>query len=176
MAIGRGRPLRSFGRNTRCPIGEARSTPAFGSLLDRGATGHHVIHAVAPDGLFGESEEMQRDLRAAYTSVLAEAARLEVSSLVLPAIGCGVNGWAFATAEQVALEAVVLASSAPSSALLRRVDVVLQQEEAWPPFRDAAEAVLGPPRSIFSPRESGDGCAIVEWTLDGPVLAARPRL
>jgi O-acetyl-ADP-ribose deacetylase (regulator of RNase III) len=72
---------------TRCAVGGAVSTPACGALACK-----HVIHAVCPDGLYGE-RSTEHLLRATYRAVLSEAAALGCESVVLPAIGCGVQGW-----------------------------------------------------------------------------------
>jgi O-acetyl-ADP-ribose deacetylase (regulator of RNase III) len=91
----------------RCAVGEAVATPAFGALLE---TCDHVIHAVAPDGLYGAGGGTAADpevLRRSFAAVLRQAEQLGARSVAIPAIGCGVQGWRPSVAARVALEAIM---------------------------------------------------------------------
>ena len=78
----------------RCPIGEARITPA-GRLRAR-----WVIHAVGPR--YGIDPEPERLLDSAYRSALALARDHHCRSVALPAISCGVYGYPHAEAAGIA--------------------------------------------------------------------------
>ena len=97
--IGRGQALNRRRNNTRCAVGEAVSTPAFGALRCE-----HVIHAVTPDGMFGQDEDSNRLFRQTYDSVLAQCGWLGVDSVAIPALGCGVHGWHLDDAARIALQ------------------------------------------------------------------------
>ena len=90
----------------RCAVGEAVATPAFGALLE---TCDHVIHTVAPDGLYGAGGGTAADpevLRRSFAAVLRQAEELGARSVAIPALGCGVQGWRPSVAARVALEAI----------------------------------------------------------------------
>eukprot|EP01050_Picozoa_sp_SAG11_P011825 SAG11_NODE_1279_length_5314_cov_3.403835_7_plen_147_part_00 len=74
---------------TRCAVGTAVVTASCGELAERC---EHVIHACAPDGLYGcaTSEPL---LKITFAQVLKEASALRACSVAVPALGCGVNGW-----------------------------------------------------------------------------------
>ncbi|UJR81679.1 O-acetyl-ADP-ribose deacetylase [Sandaracinus amylolyticus] len=80
----------------RCPVGEARITPAFGKLR---AT--WVIHAVGPR-YRGVSEDA-RLLASAFRASLALAEANEAKSVALPAISCGVFGYPIDAAACIAI-------------------------------------------------------------------------
>ncbi len=84
----------------RCPIGEARITPA-GKLLAQ-----YVIHTVGP------RYEIDPDpaglLADAYRNSLSLALEHDCSSIAFPAISCGVYGYPLAEAADVALNICAL--------------------------------------------------------------------
>ena len=136
--IGRPNKLNRRGRsNTRCAVGEAVATPAFGALKCR-----HVIHAVAPDGLLGQDEESCGLLRRTYESVLSQCVRLGVGAVAVPALGCGVHRWSPDGAAEIALRAFA-SHSRGGSELPQRVDMCLRDDEVWSAFQRAAEEIFG---------------------------------
>jgi O-acetyl-ADP-ribose deacetylase (regulator of RNase III) len=66
------------------------STPAF-DLEARGV--HHIVHAVGPVHGAQTPEESDRLLTSTYQAVLAEAERLGVERVAIPAISTGVFGF-----------------------------------------------------------------------------------
>ena len=146
--IGRPNKLNRRGRsNTRCAVGEAVATPAFGALKCT-----HVIHTVAPDGLLGQDEESRGLLRRTYESVLSQCVRLGVGAVAVPALGCGVHRWSPDSAAEIALRAFA-AHARGGSEHPQRVDMCLRDDEVWSAFQRAAE-------EIFGTREGGrSGCS-----------------
>ena len=126
--------------NIRCNVSRAVSTPAFGSLQC-----DHVIHTVCPDGMYGFERDAEDLLRETYRAVLAECSLLQCTSLAMPAIGCGVQGWRPAFTARIALEAVEAHNASPWGGVPSRVDMVFNSESAWRSFRLIAEKQLGPP-------------------------------
>ena len=79
----------------RCPVGEARITPA-GQLKAR-----YVIHTVGPRySIDGHPKEL---LRNAYRSSLRLALGNSCKSIAFPAISCGVYGYPMDEAAEIAL-------------------------------------------------------------------------
>ena len=79
----------------RCPIGEARITPA-GKLNCR-----YVIHTVGPR--YQLDPDPQRLLDNAYTHTLNLATAHACRSVALPAVSCGVYGYPLREAGEIAL-------------------------------------------------------------------------
>lgn len=85
--------------------------------------------------------------------MLAECALLECSSLAIPAIGCGVQGWRPAFVARVALEAVEAHNTSPWGGVPSRIDVLFNSESAWRGFRAVAEKQLGPALTTILPQQ-----------------------
>lgn len=79
----------------RCPVGEARITPA-GNLAAR-----HVIHAVGPR--YHIDPQPEQLLASAYRNSYRLALQHGCESVAAPAISCGVYGYPLEEAAQVAL-------------------------------------------------------------------------
>ena len=79
----------------RCPIGEARITPA-GRLKAR-----YVIHTVGPR--YRIDDHPQELLRSAYRNSLQLALENHCKSIAFPAISCGVYGYPMDEAAEIAL-------------------------------------------------------------------------
>jgi O-acetyl-ADP-ribose deacetylase (regulator of RNase III) len=85
----------------RCPVGQARSTPAFGLTSAK-----VIIHTVGP--ILGDSGEPQPLLLAAcYSACLDEASRAGLESIAFCSISTGFYGYPQREACQVSLSAVV---------------------------------------------------------------------
>lgn len=82
-----------------CPVGQAKITPGF-DLPSR-----HVIHTVGPVWLGGGNNEAQL-LASCYRSCLEIAAEHDFRSIAFPAISCGVYGYPFEQAAQIALKTI----------------------------------------------------------------------
>jgi O-acetyl-ADP-ribose deacetylase (regulator of RNase III) len=70
-----------------CPTGQAKSTSSFG-LAKNGV--RWIIHAVGPRWPDHSPEDADALLESAYRSALAEAEKLNVSSIAFPTIGTGI--------------------------------------------------------------------------------------
>lgn len=160
-------------RQTRCRVAEAVVTPgAFGSLH-----AGLIVHAVAPDGAYavglqqwwgrrqwsganhssgsavhleeapphGEAAEQ---LAQTYAAVLEAAEAHGVRSVGIPAIGCGVLGFAPDLAASIAFGAVAahMASRGGGSGI-ERLDVALHSDAVFDAWQTRARELLGPPRS-----------------------------
>ncbi len=79
----------------RCPVGEARITPAF-NLPAR-----YVIHTVGPR--YGVDKEPEKLLRSAYRNSLELALSYECKSIAFPAISCGAYGYPMKEAAKIAI-------------------------------------------------------------------------
>ena len=168
--------------NVRCHVSEAVVTPAFGLHAAM------VIHAVAPDGLYaaglqkwwgrrqwsggqgtdavhleeappaGEANEL---LERTYAAILNASCEAGVSSVGMPAVGCGVLGFPAGRAAKVALGGAFAAHARGASAAgssLERIDVALFDDEAFGAWSRVARALLGEPAGA----EAGAGIEVYE--------------
>ncbi|MBF0204395.1 MAG: macro domain-containing protein [Desulfamplus sp.] len=81
--------------SVRCPVGEARITPA-GNLKAK-----YVIHTVGP--IYMSDESPEEHLRFAYKNSLELALSHDCTSIAFPAISCGVYGYPPEEAADIAL-------------------------------------------------------------------------
>lgn len=80
----------------RCPVGEARITPA-GNLAAK-----YVIHTVGP--VYHSDPSPEAHLASAYLSSLRLAMSKGCRSVAFPAISCGVYGYPHVEAAKIAME------------------------------------------------------------------------
>lgn len=118
--------LRSERYPNGLPTGHAVATPA-GNLLAR-----WVIHTVGP--IYASSRQPARDLAACHISSLAVADELGACTVAFPAISTGVYGYPMAEAAQVAVLAVLGATTA-----VQHVRFVLFGKDAYATFLAAWE-------------------------------------
>jgi O-acetyl-ADP-ribose deacetylase (regulator of RNase III) len=91
-------PVLEARSRVRCPIGQAKTTGAFG-LEAQGI--RRIIHTPGPDLRNPENVSITRepsrqdiaDVGACYTSVLREAEANRLTSIAIPAISCGIFGF-----------------------------------------------------------------------------------
>lgn len=115
--------------DVRCPENTAISTPSTGSLV---ANTDYVIHVVAPQTLCPPMDPSV--LKPAYAATLAKAKDLGVTSVAVPAIGCGVQGWNKQVAFDAALgsvEELVKSGEDP----LKRIDFILNDYAVFKVWR-----------------------------------------
>lgn len=79
----------------RCPVGEARITPA-GNLKAK-----YVIHTVGP--IYMSDEAPEKHLKSAYKNSLELAVSHNCKSTAFPAVSCGVYGYPAEEAAHIAL-------------------------------------------------------------------------
>ena len=94
----RGPELALTSTEVRCPAGEARITPAFKLPNDA------IIHTVGPVYAQHTPERAAELLRVAYNSSCALAAGSGYETIAFPAISCGVYGYPYKEAAEIALE------------------------------------------------------------------------
>ena len=80
----------------RCPVGEARITPA-GNLASK-----YVIHTVGP--IYSQVSNPKLLLESAYVNSLRLAIENRCRTIAFPAISCGVYGYPHQEAAEVALQ------------------------------------------------------------------------
>lgn len=112
----------------RCPTGEARVTPGFG------LPARYVVHTVGPIWRGGNQGEREL-LVSCYRSVLEACAALEVRTLAIPAISCGVYGFPLREAAQIATREV--RAAAERGARLDSVALVAFGEDVLSALDDA---------------------------------------
>ena len=135
---------------TRCPVGSAVVTKSFGRLQ---AICDHVVHVVAPDGMYihagGRDDHIQSLgeplLRQSFSSALSAAAGAGAHSVALPALGCGVNGWQPAVAARAAAQALADAVRSGDLSVPSAVDLVMLSPAMYRTWRAVIEKHLGPP-------------------------------
>jgi O-acetyl-ADP-ribose deacetylase len=120
----------------RCPVGQARSTPAFG-LPNRG-----VVHAVGPIYSDKNPALMREQLASAHQSALSEAARHGFGSIGFPAISCGIYGYPANDAARVATTALRDWLQEHPDSSLREVRLVFLAMGDGPMLQGAFEAAL----------------------------------
>ena len=131
------------------------------SAIATGAHGlnvRHIIHARAPTSAWPR-ESAEAALRRTYGRCLQLAAELEIASLALPALGCGVVGFPAAVGARAALDAIddaakiglwsveegaaSMAANCAARPSSRRIEFVLLDERVYAAFADAAHARWG---------------------------------
>jgi len=111
-------------------LGEAAVTDAYD--LDA----EYVIHAAAMPH-YGDGQATEESIRDATRNALSAADERGCTSLVLPALGCGVAGFDLETGARIIAETV--ADSDPSS--LEDVRFIAYSDEEYETVREAAESV-----------------------------------
>lgn len=122
------------------------------------ATGAHslkarkVLHAAGPTSPFPRAEG-ERTLRQTYGRCFTLARDLSLSSLALPAIGCGVAGFPAVVGARAALDAIEewrlspKGESASAASDLVLLEFVLADERVYAAFADLAHARYGTGKS-----------------------------
>lgn len=117
----------------RCPAGSARITDAFNLPVSR------IIHTVGP--IYDDEGDSASVLSSAYKSSLEVAEENQIKYVAFPAISCGVYGYPFEEAAEVALSTVqnhvgdleevhfVLFNLATWKAWLEKADELLEKKE-----------------------------------------------
>jgi O-acetyl-ADP-ribose deacetylase (regulator of RNase III) len=117
-----------------CPTGEARITGAYALKAK------HVVHAVGPvyrDGMHGEPELLRNAYRNSVDLAVAHGAR----TIAFPAISCGVYGYPFEAAAQIALSVSV--DKLAQYAALSQIRFVLFGAAIYAAFAHAKEKLGG---------------------------------
>ncbi|KAL6131694.1 hypothetical protein ACLB2K_070068 [Fragaria x ananassa] len=113
----------------RCPTGEARITPGFKLPVA------HVIHTVGPVYRPGNNPEVY--LSSAYRNSLSIAKEHNIQYVAFPAISCGVYGYPYDEASEVALSTVK-----ESVNDIKEVHFVLFSEDIYNVWLDKANKLL----------------------------------
>lgn len=113
----------------RCPAGSARITEAFNLPVSR------IIHTVGP--IYDDEGDSASVLSSAYKSSLEVAAENQIKYVAFPAISCGVYGYPFEDAAEVALS--TLQNYVGD---LEEVHFVLFNLAVWKPWLEKADELL----------------------------------
>jgi len=132
-------PVLGSEAETRLLPGSARATGAHGLLSCK------VIHVVTPTSYYTHGSEQA--LRRAYASCLRLAGALDLASLAVPALGCGISGFPAAVGARTAFDALEEAEAANEAACLERVEFVLLDDTVYAAFADEAHVRWGRTRS-----------------------------
>ena len=143
--------------------GQALATRAGGQLRAR-----WVIHCVAPDNMMANNADPRQTssrvvLRETYAAAIRAAQEVGATSLALPAIGCGVRGFApdDAGAEAFGAAAAWLSTASTRAAAasgLRQLDFVVYADDVAHSWWPCAVAALGEP--------SDDADGVLTWTAE----------
>lgn len=117
-----------------CPVGQAKITPGF-DLPSR-----FVIHTVGPVWQGGGNNEAQL-LASCYRSCLEIVAEHGFRSIAFPAISCGVYGYPFEQAAQIALETI--AENLKNCKSLKTVYLVCFAEPVLKAYHEQFELMKG---------------------------------
>ncbi|KAJ7546822.1 hypothetical protein O6H91_08G055900 [Diphasiastrum complanatum] len=120
----------------RCPVGHAVITEGFELRVSR------VIHTVGP--IYDLQERRSFLLRQAYKSSLNIAAEQGIEFIAFPAISCGVYGYPYAEAAEIALETVKDQASS-----LLEIHFFLFEKEAWEAWMTVANSRFERPQYSY---------------------------
>ena len=186
-AVG-GRSLAAAAARIQARSGPLATGTAVASSAGRSLSARWVVHCIAPDALARSPDEhaafmldpaeyerhLADTLQATFTAAIATASTLGARSLAMPAIGCGVRGFAPEVAGTAAFRAASewlrssssssssRSSSSLSSARLRRLDFVIRSDSVWASWPECGRHALGPPDEAGS--GDGDGRGLMQWT------------
>ena len=150
---------RSTGGLVSCLAGSAVCTPSFGKLR---SYAEWIVHAVAPDGRYPNHWAAYAGipiLRDTFASAIVCADEVGASSLAVPSIGCGVNGWPAAVAADAALDAVeecLIRKDDSSIGSVQRLDFVLRGASELTAWRESARQRFGDPGPASQRTASGE--------------------
>ena len=124
--------------------GDALVTPSAGNLI---TSCRHVIHAVAPDGLYGGQDPSANEalLHKTFASILSAAEQMGSSSVACPALGCGVQGFRPAVSARAALAVANIWLQSGTLSSVRTLTFVIRAEDVWRSWLLVAEKQLGSP-------------------------------
>jgi len=127
------------GADIRCPVGQAKYTPAFGQLLRKNK---HVIHTAGPIYKDYGAQSSAPYLKACYHNCMLHAATLG-DSVAFPAIGTGIYGYPLEDATVIAIKTVCdLATERPEDFEHMTVKFVCFDEINYLVYRSVLEAYL----------------------------------
>ncbi|KAF6143072.1 hypothetical protein GIB67_041140 [Kingdonia uniflora] len=116
-------------RGVRCPTGEARITPGFKLPVS------HVIHTVGP--IYDVDDHPAVSLRNAYRNCLGLAKEKGIQYVVFPAISCGIYGYPFEEAAQIAISTV-----AEFAGYFKEAHFVLFSDDIYDVWLQKAQEIL----------------------------------
>ena len=159
-------------------VGELAPESAVVGRAGHSLSARWVVHCVAPDALARTADEHEayvldpasydrglcRRLEATYSAAISAATEAGASSLAVPALGCGIRGFARDQAASAAFRAAAAWLQSDSTTRLHRLDFVILADDVWDEWPRIAHAQLGPPdvASRSREREGGKGNAHVE--------------
>ena len=140
-------------------VGELAPESAVVGRAGHSLSARWVVHCVAPDALARTADEHEayvldpasydrglcRRLEATYSAAISAATEAGASSLAVPALGCGIRGFARDQAASAAFRAAAAWLQSDSTTRLRRLDFVILADDVWDEWPRLAHAQLGPP-------------------------------
>ena len=139
------------------------------------------MHCVAPDAVTRTADEheaylldptsydrgLSRRLEATYMAAISAATEAGASSLAVPALGCGIRGFARDQAAAAAFRAASAWLQSDSTTQLRRLDFVILADDVWDEWPQHAHAELGPPDAgSAGASKGGEDTEIHMWSQD----------
>ncbi|KAI5069963.1 hypothetical protein GOP47_0014306 [Adiantum capillus-veneris] len=118
------------GKNIRCRTGDAVITKGFRLPVSK------IIHTVGP--VYDNDEKSGPLLESSYKSSLVLAEKSGVKYLAFPAISCGIYGYPYDKAAEIALDTVSKYSSG-----MKEVHFVLFEEGSWVEWLERASKSFG---------------------------------
>tara|TARA_B100000795_G_scaffold135292_1_gene101056 strand:+ start:520 stop:942 length:423 start_codon:yes stop_codon:yes gene_type:complete len=110
---------------------------------------------------------LSRRLEATYMAAISAATEAGASSLAVPALGCGIRGFARDQAAAAAFRAAAAWLQSDSTTQLRRLDFVILADDVWDEWPQHAHAELGPPDAGFAgASEAGENTETHTWSQD----------
>ena len=162
-------------------VGELAPESAVVGRAGHSLSARWVVHCVAPDALARTADEHEayvldpasydrglcRRLEATYSAAISAATEAGASSLAVPALGCGIRGFARDQAASAAFRAAAAWLQSDSTARLRRLDFVILADDVWDEWPRLAHAQLGPPDAGSTGVEEGrEEKEIHTWSRD----------
>lgn len=164
----------------RRSVGELAPESAIVGRAGRSLRARWVVHCVAPDAVARTADEhaaylleptsyergLSQRLQATYTAAISAATKAGASSLAVPALGCGIRGFARDQAAAAAFRAAAAWLQTDSITQLRRLDFVILADDVWAEWPRHAHAELGPPDGDTDLRLTDGDNEIHTWSED----------
>ena len=140
-------------------VGELAPESAVVGRAGHSLSARWVVHCVAPDALARTADEHEayvldpasydrglcRRLEATYSAAISAATEAGASSLAVPALGCGIRGFARDQAASAAFRSAAAWLQSDSTTCLRRLDFVILADDVWDEWPRQAQVELGSP-------------------------------
>lgn len=128
------------------PFGHSAVSPAFG------LSAQHVIHVAVPlwqGGIYQETDVLRR----CYETIFLHASRLSLTSLALPLLGHGTQGFPYEIARQTFFDALINTNDIQDIHiyLVKTKSLLLQRTEKWQDISDYVSCLFSPSNNSTLP-------------------------